>query len=120
MGTLAPGSRATFTIYRGKDIEALPVRLKSRGSDEDVAELSKRLWPGFNVTEVDEAVVVTAVDPNGPASGALQVGDRIRKVSGEAVQDLADFYRALSDVTRAEVLFTIRRDESELIIGLVS
>jgi serine protease Do len=120
VGTLAPGSRVEFSLRRAEERVSVPVRLKSRGTDEDVAELSKRLWPGFNVAAVEDGVVVAAVNPDGPAAGGLQVGDRITRVAGKPVEDLSDFYQALASKKRGEVLFTIRRDESELIIGLVS
>ena len=99
---------------------SLSVKLKSRGSDQDLAQLAKKLWPGFSVAQSDDAVVVTGVNPDSPAAGGLQAGDRIKKVAGQQIENLADFYRLLGEKKRGEVLFTIERDESELIIGLVS
>ena len=120
IGALSPGARIPFILHRGDDEMSVSVRLKSRGSDDDVAQLAKKLWPGFNVAQSDDDVIVTGVNSDGPAAGGLQAGDRIKKVAGQQVESLADFYDLLGEEKHGEVLFTIERDQSELIIGLVS
>ena len=54
----------------------------------------------------------------------LQPGDEITKISGDRVSSLKDFYRLLeakkAESRKGDVLFTIKREGSELIIGLMS
>ena len=115
---LEPGARAEFRLIRGGKELTVDVRLRSRADDEDIASLSKKLWPGFTVNEDGGKVTVTAVDQAASAAQALQPGDLIKKIGGDVVRNTADFYRLLEEKRRGDVLFTIERNESELIIGL--
>jgi S1-C subfamily serine protease len=46
--------------------------------------------------EVSSRIVITDATPGGPAARAeLRRGDIVRKIAGEAVTDLADFYKSL-------------------------
>jgi serine protease Do len=124
VGGLQPGSRARFDLIRDGREETISVRLKSRGTEEEMAGLSAKLWPGFSVTDSEGSVVINAVDQGSPAARVLQPGDEIRKISGTRISGLADFYRLLDDKKEesrnGDVLFTIKREDSELIIGLMS
>jgi Do/DeqQ family serine protease len=124
VGGLAPGTRARFDLIRNGERATVSVRLQSRGTDEELAGLSQKLWPGFTVDDSEGAVVVSAVDQGAPAARVLQPGDEITRISGDRVSGLGDFYRLLeakkTESRNGDVLFTIKREGSELIIGLMS
>jgi len=53
-----------------------------------------RPWLGMYTTEIEGRLVVAALAPGGPAErAAIQVGDQIVEVAGEAVTGLADMFR---------------------------
>jgi branched-chain amino acid transport system permease protein len=55
-----------------------------------------RPWLGANLQEVDGALVVRRVAPDGPAEAAgLRHGDRVTAIDGSPVRDPADLYRKL-------------------------
>jgi len=55
-----------------------------------------RPWLGVLAQEVSSRIVITDATPGGPAARAeLRRGDIVRKIAGEAVTDLADFYKSL-------------------------
>lgn len=56
-------------------------------------------------------VLVTALDPGGPAAAAgLESGDLIVHIDGEPVTRISDLTGALADAEQPEVTLTIRRD----------
>ena len=57
-------------------------------------------------------VLVTAVDPGGPAAAAgLQDGDLIVSIDGQPVAQIGDLTGALADAEHAEVTLTIKRGD---------
>ena len=53
-------------------------------------------------------------------SDLVQVGDIIKDINGTYVKNLMGFYNALNDRQKKETVFRIYRQETELIIGLIS
>jgi S1-C subfamily serine protease len=57
---------------------------------------ASRPWLGANLEELNGALVVRRVAPEGPAEAAgIRHGDRVVAIDGSEVHDLADLYRAL-------------------------
>jgi len=60
------------------------------------------LAPASTVGAGNQGVVVTAVDPNGPAADhGMQSGDVILDVSGKAVSNPSDVTKELADLHKA-------------------
>ena len=59
---------------------------------------SARPWLGANLQDLDGALTVRRVAPEGPADAAgIRHGDRVTAIDGSPVQDLPAFYHALWD-----------------------
>ena len=70
-------------------------------------------WLGAYVTEVDEALVVAGLAPEGPAEQAeLQVGDQVLAVNSQPVSSLVELFRSVWAVGKAGVAvpLTVMRD----------
>ena len=64
-----------------------------------------RPWLGANLQDVDGALVVRRVAPDGPAEAAgLRHGDQVTAIDGSPVRDLADLYRKLWERGEAGVM----------------
>jgi S1-C subfamily serine protease len=80
---------------------AIPIELLVANKDELIAQgrvLSRpsRPWLGLYTVEINDAVVVAAFSPSGPArQSGLQRGDVIMRVNGEKIEGQEDFYRKL-------------------------
>ncbi len=80
---------------------AIPIELLLGSKDELIAKgrvLSRppRPWLGLYTVEIQDAVVVAAFSPTGPArQSGLRRGDVIVRVNGEKVEGQEDFYRKL-------------------------
>ena len=60
-------------------------------------------------------VLVTAIDPGGPAAAAgLQSGDLIVSIDGQPVAQIGDLTGALADAEHAEVTLTIKRGDDTI------
>jgi S1-C subfamily serine protease len=126
VGELKPGEKARFTVIRDGKVLELTVTIEVR-SDETAAENSK-LWPGvypmaINDTvrknlKLDKAVtgVIAAqiVDKSPASVVGLQREDIILAINGEAVKDVAAFYRILREKTSKELWFEVQRGETKL------
>ena len=66
----------------------------------------------------ESGLIVTGVDPNGPAAEAdIRTGDVIRQVDGQALTTAEDLRRALSDGERP-ALVLLRRGEQNVFVPL--
>ncbi|SIQ74424.1 serine protease Do [Alkalispirochaeta americana] len=131
---LDPGVRTRFGILREGTRQDVFVRTGSRPSDGE-ATSPANLWPGMSVVEMtdsirenldlssrDGAVIIGQVSSGSPAAMAgLRSGDIILRVNNTGVSTLREFYRELNRASVAddEVLFRVRRNDTNLIIGLV-
>ena len=126
VGDLRPNENAVFTIIREKQQIETRVRIEAR--TDQVAADNKKLWPGVIVfplndqlrqtLEIDKnakGLYVYQVISGGPADiiGVRQ-NDRIISVNGQAVNDIAAFYKTLRERTNDELWFGIIRGESTL------
>ncbi len=129
---MEPGTRTRFRVRREGRMRTLTVNLGVRPPANE--ELSAAdLWPGMSVVEATEQIrenldlssrggdlIIGQVASGSPAATAgLKSGDIITRVNSEEVSTLAEFYRALNDAGGDEVVFRIRRNDTNLIIGLV-
>ena len=132
VGELSPGEVAQLTVQRGKDTISLTVTLKGRGSEQDIAALSKKVWPGFTVIPVTEElqkelklrgghVIIRSVDPDSSADVAgLKAGDVIQSINGKPLGSVRDFYKRVNDRDSRELNLAIDRQGSSFSVGLKS
>ena len=99
---------------------AIPIELLVANKDELIAKgrvLSRpsRPWLGLYTVEVNDAVVVAAFSPTGPArQSGLQRGDVIMRVNGEKVEGQEDFYRKLWKAKAGDEIALVVLRESRL------
>jgi Do/DeqQ family serine protease len=131
VGNLEPGQKADLTVVRYGQIQHLAVKVAVRKSSPGSS--SGELWPGFSVVPLTDDIrsqlnlgkssgnlVIGAVDQGGIADIAgLKSGDIVRKVNGQKVNTVLDFYKTLNNSKSREINFTVERENTELIIGLV-
>lgn len=128
---LDPGVRTHFELKRGGASRTVYVQPGVRPSEGASAE---GLWPGMSVVEITDTVrqnldlssregdlIIGQVASGSPAATAgLRSGDIIHRVNNSDVQTLRDFYGALNQVREdSEVVFRVKRNDTNLIIGLI-
>jgi len=127
VGAMSPGSSVKLGIVRNGGQETINVTLaqmpdqKQAQADqgqEDHAQsgrLGLTLAPANATGAGDRGVVVTAVDPNGPAAEhGIKSGDVITNVSGTAVSTPADVQKQLAELRKAgrhTVLMQVKSDQ---------
>jgi S1-C subfamily serine protease len=98
IGLLLPGDGGV-TLLSAADVMAAVTRLQAGGSVErgtfgfSVQPLTR---PLAAATGTSAGVVVTLVDPDGPAAASLRVGDVIEAVNGQRAADLDTFLARVS------------------------
>jgi Do/DeqQ family serine protease len=132
IGNMNPGSTATLDIDRDGTPMNVTLKVGARADQKQLEAEANKVWPGFSVVKITADIrqqlnlgnttadlVIGAVDQGGPANVAgLQAGDLVTKVNGKAVNSLGEFYKDLN-APGHEVMFTIQRQDTTLIIGLV-
>jgi serine protease Do len=129
ISTLSPGASVKLTVVRGGKEEVVTLTLgempKERqanaGTQErelngaDVPKLGLSLAPANQVAgSSGEGVVVTQVDPDGPAAErGFKTGDIILDVAGATVSTPADVKKALADAKGAGKKTVLMRVKSE-------
>jgi serine protease Do len=129
ISALAPGASVKLTVVRGGKEEIVSLTLgempKERqanaGSEErempgaDVPKLGLSLAPAKQVAgSSSEGVVVTQVDPDGPAAErGFKTGDVILDVAGSTVSTPADVKKALASAKGAGKKTVLMRVKSE-------
>jgi serine protease Do len=128
LGVLQNGSEKSVTLTLG----ALPDQHQanangSQGNSEQGASeqgaphLGLALAPARALGAGEQGVVVTAVDPNGPAADrGLRSGDIILDVAGKAVSNPADVGRELTSLEKAGKHAVLMRVKSGSAIGFVA
>jgi S1-C subfamily serine protease len=72
-----------------------------------------RPWLGLYTAETRDGIAIQGLATDGPAERAgVQLGDVVRDVAGEPIDDLADFYRCVwqRGAAGAEVPLTLLRE----------
>lgn len=122
VGDLTAGEKAQFKVIRNKVEVDVTVTIESR--EDAVVNDNSKLWPGFIVYPLnDEAreqlgvdkkingVVVTNVQPKSPAAAlGLQNNQVITAVNDKKIENIAEFYDALSLAGKKEIWFDIHRE----------
>jgi serine protease Do len=126
VGMMAPGASIKFDYLRKGQTKSVELTLgempnqqvAKAGDDSGVPNagmphLGLSLSPAGDVAgSGNKGVVVTGVEPNGPAADhGLQTGDVILDVAGKTVSNVSDVRKALSDAKaqgRHDVLFRVK------------
>jgi Do/DeqQ family serine protease len=126
VGDLPVGSRSVFKVLRdGKPVE-LKVTIDER-KETSAADYS-RLWPGLEVTGLDDdriktdkipkgtkGVIVTSVIAKSPAATlGLKVGDILTSMNDAPLEGVGQFYRLLNDPKTQKFQFSMLRDGQTL------
>jgi serine protease Do len=131
ISALAPGTSVKLGIIRDGREDSLTLTLgelprerqaRAIGGDErpapsiDVPKLGLSLAPGRG-----EGVVVTAVDPDGTASGQFRAGDVILDVNGKPVSSPADVRKAVADAQndgKQRVLMRVKSNQGTRFVAI--
>jgi Do/DeqQ family serine protease len=133
VGDLQPGESTRFDLIRDRKPREVRVRIEARAEEQEIAKLSSQLWPGMSVVGVTDRirqqldlpksagdVIIGVVRKGSPSDVAgFRTGDIIKKVNGKELKSVADFYRILNDTSSRELMFSLFRKGSEVLIGLV-
>jgi serine protease Do len=133
VGNLPPGDPSRFELIRGGNPMTLSIKLSVREEEKQIAAQSKNLWPGLYISELTdelreqlelpatlEGLVIRFVVEDTPAAIAgFKQGDVIEKINDSTVTSPVDFYRAINDSSRKEVMMRIMREGAEILLGLV-
>ncbi len=131
---LGPDASVDLTIVRNGETKMVKATLEALPSDS--AANAKTASPAGERTaglvvepltpqrarqlglSAEAGLLVTGVDPNGPAAGAgIRTGDVIQQVDGKALSSTEDLRRALSDGARP-ALVLVRRGEQNVFVPL--
>lgn len=126
VGDLKPGDTAKFTVIRDGVSKDFQVRVEVR--NDQVASDNKKLWPGVYVVPLTDDVrdslkidknakglAVADVTSGSPADiVGLRAGDVITEVNGEAVKDIASYYKLLREKTDKELWFGAARSGAQI------
>jgi serine protease Do len=129
IGAMAPGTTAKLSVWRKGEEKSISLTLgempkerEARATDSapqgtDTARLGLTVAPAAQVAGAGaEGVVVTNVDPNGPASErGVKTGDVILDVGGKAVATPADVRDAISEAQKSgkrTVLMRMKSNDS--------
>jgi serine protease Do len=136
IGMMAPNTSAKLDIVRKGEARTVTVTLaqmpnerQAKAESESGASTSPAPHLGLALapaSEVDgsggKGVVVTAVDPNGPAAEqGLQTGDVILDVGGKAVANAGDVRKALVDAKdqgKHDVLMRVKTGEGTRFVAM--
>ncbi len=136
VATLAPGSSAKLDILRKGELKTITVTLgempnqrqANAGNTETPGEnglprLGLTLAPADEVAgSGSKGVVITGVDPDGPAAErGFQTGDIILDVGGNAVENTGDVRKALSEATsqgKHDVLMRVKTADATHFVAM--
>ncbi len=117
---LRKGERETVSVTLGELKDEAGVAGSPATEDQlglTVQEITPELRKHLD-TDVEEGLVVSGVDPNGPAASAgLRRGDVILEVNQQAVKDLDGYRQALREAEgKDSVLFLAKRGQGTLYV----
>ena len=133
---MAPGTSVKLDVMRNGESKTVSLTLGTMPDQQQASAGSDRAHPTSGVphlgltlapaSEVDGAgqqgVVVTAVDPDGPAAEhGMQTGNVILDVAGKAVSNAGDVRKALDDAKTSgkhEVLMRVKMGDATRFVAL--
>jgi serine protease Do len=133
VGNLPPGDPSVFEFIRGGKTMTLSIKLSVREEEKEIAAQSKNLWPGIYVSELSEdirkqlelpatvkgLVIRFVVEETPAAIAGFKQGDVITQINNRSVGGVLDFYNAINDDSRKELMMRLHREGSEILLGLV-
>jgi serine protease Do len=136
VAAIAPGSTVNLVILRNGEQKNLTVTL-GKLSDQQLAraemnngenvhsnsgQLGLSVAPARDYSDTRKGVVVTGIDPSGPAADSgIQTGDIILDVAGKAVSspaDLRDAVRQAGSENKHSVLLRVKTDNGTRFVAL--
>ncbi|RPJ08179.1 MAG: PDZ domain-containing protein, partial [Spirochaetaceae bacterium] len=132
VGNLPPNRAVTFQIIRDKKEMTVRVTLVARDS-EDKVRSNTSVWPGFTAVRMNDDIrkrldvphtvagmFVSFVTQGSQAEAAgLKAGDIVMKINDTQAGSTLDFYRALNDRSKGDMILRIWRNKKEIILGIV-
>jgi serine protease Do len=135
IGTMSPGSSVRLDVMRDGSQQTITVTLaqmpnqqqaqagsEQQDSSQSAPHLGLTLAPAKAAGAGNEGVVVTAVDPNGPAADhGIQQGDVILNVGGASVSTPADVQKQLAQVQKSgrhQVLMRVKSSDATRYVAL--
>jgi serine protease Do len=136
VGTLAPGSSVKFDILRDGQSKTMTLTLGEMPNQQQAKADREQASPNADVPHIglsvapagevagsgNKGVVVTGVDPNGPAADhGFQTGDVILDVAGKAVATVSDVRKALTDAKsqgKHDILMRVKSADATRFVAL--
>jgi serine protease Do len=135
MGMIAPGSSVKLDILRKGEMKTVTLTLGQMPNEQqnanngqakpaaNVPHLGLTLAPASDVAgSGDKGVVVTGVEPNGPAADhGVQTGDVILDVGGKTVANVSDVRKALTEAQaqgKHDVLMRVKTGDGTRFVAL--
>ena len=141
VGDLLADRPYDFELIRNGEKVKLTIRLAVRPDEGSDSLAYKNLWPGLTVVHVNDQVRQQSGDTSIPRGvdgvmiGYVAAGstpddqspaavagfrpyDMITQINGRDVKSIMDFYKALNDKARRDVSFKLRRQGTDVTIGL--
>jgi serine protease Do len=134
IGTMSPGSSVKLGVIRDGNTQTINVTLtqmqnqqqaQASSDDQDSSQsprLGLSLAPARTTGAGNQGVVVTDVDPNGPAAEqGIKAGDVILNVAGTSVSTPGDVQKQLAQLQKAgkhAVLMRVKSDEGTHYVAL--
>jgi serine protease Do len=117
---LRKGEQKTLTVTLGElpeEVETAGGTQSAEGLGLTVQEITPELKQHLD-TDVDQGLIISGVDPEGPAASAgLRRGDIILEINRSEVKSLGDYRKAIKEAKGKEsVLFLIKRGQGTLYV----
>jgi len=131
IGNFAPGAQASFELLRYGARLSLSVRISARQDEKEIAGQAVKNWPGMAVVKISDdirkqlklsrdagEILIGNVDKGSPADVAgFRPGDIVRKINNQEVRTVLEFYKTLNESANRELLFTLYREGTEVLLG---
>jgi Do/DeqQ family serine protease len=132
VGNIEPGKNVEFVVIRYGSEKKVKVTLTAR-DEESKVQSNTNIWPGMVPLKINDeirsrlklpdsmnGVVIGNIISKAPAGLAgLRQGDVIKKINDKNINTIMDFYKALNDLKKNEILFRVYREGNEVILGVV-
>ena len=127
------GKTVPLKVFRGKGETTLSVTVGELKEEEKIAPQPKKSHFGLTVQPVPpeiasnlgleetRGVVITSVDPSGPAAAAgFRRGDVILEIDRKPIRGLPDYEKAIAQANEKNLLFLVRRGDANIFLALKS
>lgn len=131
VGDLPAGSTSVFLLFRSGSMIELEVSIGNRGSDTEIEESYRWMWPGMTVVPMmdgvsnrdtvdTDGVIIRDLRPGTEAHlSGMKPGDVILEINGQKVKNLLEFYKLLNDTEIRDFDFLLNRSGDEITIGII-